>query len=161
MIAGLLALITAAMFTAIALYISIAEQPARMKLVPPSALMHWKPSYGRGFFVQGGLAAVSGLLGIVAFFYGWYISWLYGAFFMLLNWPYTWYLMMPLNKELDLVEPAAATDETRAKIGRWGWMHFLRGLLGAAAVFFYFLAATDMLQRIPAAPAAVTAAPPT
>jgi Domain of unknown function (DUF1772) len=147
---GLLALVTAAMFAGIALYISIAEQPARMRLVPASALTHWKPSYGNGLIVQGALSAISGLLGLITFlFYGWYLSWLYGAIFMLINWPYTWYLIMPLNRELKAMEPAGANDETMAKLSRWGWLHLVRGLLGAAGVLFYVLAATDMLQRVP------------
>lgn len=147
---GLLALISAAMFAGIALYISIAEQPARMKLVPASALTHWKPSYGAGLIVQGALSALAGLLGLITFlFYGFYMSWIYGAIFLLANWPYTWYLIMPLNRELKAIEPAAANEETMAKLSRWAWMHLLRGLLGAAGLLFYFLAATDMLQVVP------------
>jgi hypothetical protein len=150
MTVGLLALISAAMFAGIALYISIAEQPARMKLVPASALTQWKPSYGAGFVIQGALSAIAGLLGLVTFlFYGFYISWLYGAIFLLVNWPYTWYLIMPLNRELKAIEPAAANEDTMAKLSRWGWMHLLRGVLGAAGLLFYFLAATDMLQSVP------------
>jgi drug/metabolite transporter (DMT)-like permease len=96
------------------------------------------------------LSAIAGLLGLVTFlFYGFYISWLYGAIFMLINWPYTWYLIMPLNRELKAIDPSMASDEAMAKLSRWGWMHLLRGLLGAAGVLFYFLAATDMLQRVP------------
>jgi hypothetical protein len=147
---GLLALVAAAMFAGIALYISVAEQPARMRLAPAAALAHWKPSYGTGFFVQGGLSALAGVLGLLTFvIYGWYLSWLYGAIFMLINWPYTWYLIMPLNRELNAIEPAMATPDTSAMLGRWGWLHLVRGLLGAAGVLFYFLAATDMLQRVP------------
>jgi hypothetical protein len=147
---GLLALICAAMFAGIALYISIAEHPARLHLVPASALTHWKPSYGAGLIMQGALSAVAGLLGLATFLiYGFYISWLYGAIFMLINWPYTWYLIMPLNRELKAIEPAAANDETMAMLAQWGWMHLVRGLLGAAGLLFYFLAAMDMLQRVP------------
>jgi hypothetical protein len=150
MIVGLLALIFAAMFAGIALYISIAEHPARMKLDPGPALAQWKPSYDAGFIVQAGLSASAGLLGLIAFlFYGFYVSWLYGAIFMLINWPYTWYLIMPLNRELKAIDPTNATRDAASKLGRWGWMHLLRGLLGAAGTLFYFLAATDMLQRIP------------
>lgn len=152
MTVGLLALISAAMFAGIALYISIAEQPARMKLGATAALTHWKPSYGAGFIVQGALSAIAGLLGLVTFlFYGFYVSWLYGAIFMLGNWPYTWYLIMPLNRELKAIDPATATDDTMAKLSQWGWMHLLRGLLGAAGLLFYFLAAGDMLQQVPGA----------
>jgi hypothetical protein len=147
MFVGLLALTAAAMFTGAALYISFAEQPARMKLVPPSALMQWKPAYFRGLIMQGGLSAIAGLLGLFTFVaYGWFVNWLYGAIFLLANWPYTYYLLMPLNRQLQAIEPAAATDDTRGKIGRWGWLHFVRGLLGLAGVVFYFWAATDMMR---------------
>jgi hypothetical protein len=142
---GLLALITSALFTGAALYISFAEQPARMKLVPPSALMHWKPSYARGLIMQAALVAIAGLLGIIAFFYGWYWKWLLGAFFLLLNIPYTMYIIMPLNHELKAIEPASAPDETRAMIGRWGWLHFLRGILGLLGTLVYLWAAMGML----------------
>ena len=43
MISGQLALITAALFTGAAIYVSAVEHPARMTLEPGAMLAEWKP----------------------------------------------------------------------------------------------------------------------
>ena len=58
MLPGQIALTIAALFTGAALYINIAEQPARLQLDDRNALIHWKPAYKRGFALQAPLALV-------------------------------------------------------------------------------------------------------
>ena len=139
MFAGQLALAIAAVFTGAAIYINIAEQPARLQLDDSSLLVAWKLAYQRGYMMQAGLVISGGFCGVVAFFSTFEWRWLLGAVVLLVNWPYTIFVIMPTNHRLMNTPPGAATAETRGMIGRWGLLHAGRSALGliATAIFLW------------------------
>jgi hypothetical protein len=119
MLAGELALTIAAVFTGAAIYINIAEQPARLQLDNRSLLAEWKLAYRRGYIMQASLAVVGGLFGLVAFLSTLDLRWLLGAVVLLANWPYTIFMMMPINRRLMDTSPETTTAETRRMLERW------------------------------------------
>lgn len=120
LLAGQLALTIAAVFTGAAIYINIAEQPARLQLDDRSLVAEWKPAYKRGYMMQASLVIVGGVLGLVAYFSSLDWRWLIGAVVLLANWPDTIFVIMPTNRHLTNTPAEAATVETRRMLERWG-----------------------------------------
>ena len=67
MLMGALALVTAALSMGAAVYLNVAEQPARLRLEPGPLLAQWKPSYQRGLVMQATLAVVAAVLGLLTY----------------------------------------------------------------------------------------------
>ena len=140
---GLLALIASAIFCGAALYVNVAEQPARLSLDDRALLAEWKPSYKRGATMQAPLALVGFLLGILAWWQTAHPGFLIGAIAMIAPWPWTLIGIKPTNDALLATDPDKAGPQTRALIVRWGAIHGVRTALGALATVAFLWACTQ------------------
>jgi hypothetical protein len=135
---GLLALIAAAFFAGVALYVNFAEQPARLLLDDRALLTEWKLSYKRGAAMQAPLALAGCLLGLIAWWQTSHPGFLVGAVAMIAPWPWTLIGIKPTNDALLATEPDGAGPQTRALVVKWGALHAVRTAFGAlATVAFY------------------------
>jgi hypothetical protein len=131
----ILATLAAALFAGAALYINIAEHPARMALDTRSAAMQWAPSYRRATWMQAPLAVVSFLAGVGAWLLGGGVLWLIAALFIGAVVPITFVVILPTNNRLLAVERDLGSDDTRRLLERWAKLHGVRSFLsGLAAV---------------------------
>lgn len=131
---GLVALILATLFAGAAIYILVAEQPARLVLEDRSLLLQWQQSYPRAARMQAGLAVLASLAGGLAFWRSRDLFWLAGAALMLANLPFTLIVIAPINNELLALSAEQAGAAGRALIERWGWLHAIRAGLSLAAM---------------------------
>ena len=137
---GLMALTVAAVFTGAALYVNVAEQPARLLLDDRALLSEWKPAYRRGFAMQAPLALIGSLLGLVAWWQAPHAGFLIGAVAMIAPWPWTLLVIKPVNDQLLATAPEQAGAASRALIVKWGGLHAVRTALGAIATLAFLWA---------------------
>jgi Domain of unknown function (DUF1772) len=137
---GLLALTVAAIFTGAAVYVNVAEQPARLALDDRALLTQWKPSYRRGAAMQASLALVGFALGMTAWWREAHPGLLIGALAMIAPWPWTLLVIKPVNDALLATAPEQAGPASRALIMRWGALHAVRTALGALGCFAFLWA---------------------
>jgi hypothetical protein len=133
MLAAYLAMIVVALFAGAAIYVNIAEQPARLALPDGPMLAQWQTSYPRAASMQASLAIIGGVLAIIAYVMLSDWRWLLAAICILANWPYTLVCIKPTNDALKSMQAATAGAEARRLVERWGTLHAGRSALGAAA----------------------------
>jgi hypothetical protein len=137
---GLLALIAAAVFSGAALYVNVAEQPARLLLDDRALLTEWKPSYKRGAAMQAPTVLVAFLLGMAAWWQTSQVGFLIGAVAIIAAWPWTLIGIKPTNDALLATEPDNAGPRVRALVVRWGALHAVRTVLGVLATLAFLWA---------------------
>jgi hypothetical protein len=132
-----IAAVGAALFAGAALYINVAEHPARMRLETRIAALQWAPSYKRATWMQAPLAVLSCASGIVAWLMGAGTAWLVAAVLIGLVVPFTFAGIMPTNEKL--LEPGRdlSSAETRRLLERWGNLHAVRTMLSILATMLY------------------------
>jgi len=132
-----IAALCAGLFAGAALYINLAEHPARMTLETRMAALQWAPSYKRATWMQAPLATLSFLSGAVAWSMGAGGGWLVAALLIGMVVPFTLIGIMPTNHKLLAPGRDLASAETRMLLERWGNLHAVRTTLSVLATVLY------------------------
>ena len=131
------ALVFATLFAGAALYISLVEHPARLGLADGPLLSQWQPSYNRALPIQSGLAIAGGAVGLITGYLSGDWGWFAGSILLLANWPFTLFVIMPVNMRLMAMEEREAGPQSRAMLVQWGKLHNVRSALGAATTLLF------------------------
>jgi Domain of unknown function (DUF1772) len=132
-----IAIISAALFAGAALYINVAEHPARMELDARFAAAQWAPSYRRATWMQAPLALLSLVAGLGSWLLGGGFGWAIAALLIGAVVPFTFIGIMPTNRALLAPGRDLAGTETRALLERWAKLHAVRTVLSFVATVLY------------------------
>ena len=139
MLLEVMATLSAGLFAGAAIYIDLAEQPARKRIDTSAALAEWRPSYKRAAVVQPLLAGVGFLSAVAAWLLGGSVWWLVGAVLLVAVIPYTLIVVFPTNNKL--LDPAIDKnpDMARRLLIRWGRLHTVRSIMSVATFLVFML----------------------
>ena len=133
MILELLATVCAGLFAGAALYINLAEHPARMDCGTVLAVRQFAPSYRRAAVMQASLAIVGLVSGVLAWWRGGHVAVLAGGLLLGAIVPYTLIVVKPINKRLLALGMGVDSVEAATLLRRWGRLHAVRTVLGLLA----------------------------
>jgi hypothetical protein len=131
------AIFAAALFAGAALYVNVAEHPARMALDARSAVVQWAPSYRRATWMQAPLAVLSFMAGLGSWLLGGGLGWSIAALLIGAVVPFTLIGIMPTNRALLSPGRDLGAAETRTLLEHWAKLHAVRTALSIAATILY------------------------
>ena len=132
--AEFLAIFATALFAGAALYVNLAEHPARMSRDTRLALEVWAPSYRRATRMQAPLAVVGLLCGCGVWLLGGGTAWLVAGLLIGSVVPFTLLVILPTNNALLAPGREAGSAETRRLLTHWGHQHAVRTVLSLLAL---------------------------
>jgi hypothetical protein len=132
-----IATLSAALFAGAALYINVAEHPARMSLQTQMAALQWAPSYQRATWLQAPLALASLVCGVSVWLLGGSPYWAMAAALVGAVVPVTFLVIMPTNHRLMTPGRDLTSPETRELLLRWGHLHAMSTILSVAGLVMY------------------------
>jgi uncharacterized membrane protein len=134
----LVATVAAGLFAGAAVYVTVAEHPARLECGQAVAIKEFGPSYRRAAVMQGGLAVVGLLASVGAWYQRGDVGWLVWGLLLGALVPFTLVVIMPTNRRL--LDPGldSGSAEARELLSRWGRLHTVRTVVGIV-VFVAFV----------------------
>src|SRR5215467_3765445 len=131
------AILSCSLFAGAALYINVAEHPARMQCGTELAATVFGPSYHRAAAMQVPLALAATVSALASWWFDGSILWIAGAVLIFAVVPYTLTVILPTNKRLLTAGIDRTARDTHLLLVRWGRLHAVRTIasLGASVIF--------------------------
>jgi hypothetical protein len=111
-----------------------------MALDARSAVLQWAPSYRRATWLQAPLALVSLLAGTAVWLVSADTAWLWAALVIGAVVPFTFFVVMPTNRQLLEANRNSVSAEARGLLQRWNTLHAGRTALSITASVVYLWA---------------------
>lgn len=138
----IVAILTCTAFAGAAIYINVAEHPARLECGTELAATVFGPSYHRAAAMQASLALIASVCGVAIAINGGADLWYTGALLIFSVVPFTFIVIMPTNKKLLDPGRDITSQETAELLRKWGYLHGVRSALSTVAAVIYSYAAT-------------------
>jgi hypothetical protein len=138
-VAKFLTTLCCGLFAGAAIYVNVVEHPARMQCGTELAATEFGPSYRRATVMQASLAATGFVCSIAAWLSGGGIWWLIGGILLGSVIPFTFLIIMRVNKQL--LDPTLDKGSAKAQelLSRWGKLHAVRSSLSGIALVIFLL----------------------
>jgi uncharacterized membrane protein len=135
----IMAALSCTLFTGAAIYINVAEHPARMECGTELAATVFGPSYRRAAIMQVFLALVAAATGMILWWIEGNVMWFVGAMMILAVIPFTAIVIMPTNQQL--LDPGLdrSSQTTHRLLQKWGRLHAVRSILSLVASCIFLL----------------------
>lgn len=121
-------------FAGAATYCSLVEHPARLSCGSNLAITQFLPSYRRAAYMQASLASVASISSVIAYLGDNDSKWLVAGILMFSILPYTFAVMMPINKKLLDSKIDRNSKEAKSLLERWGCRHWFRTISSLIAL---------------------------
>ena len=140
-IAEFIAVLSCALFTGAAIYITFVEHPVWMQSGEELAATEFALTYRRATAMQATCAAVGLLSSLAAWLAGATFWWLIAGVLLGLVILFTLIVLLPTNKRLLSRALDRGSAEAERLLARWGRLHAVRSVLsGLALLLFLYLA---------------------
>jgi hypothetical protein len=132
-----IATLAAGLFAGAAIYITVAEHPARMECGVSLDASVFGPSYRRAAAMQASLALIGTFAGVLAWQLGGGIEWLAGSALLFFVMPFTLVAIMRTNKRLLDLALDRNSREAHDLLLEWGRLHAVRSVVGGASFLIF------------------------
>lgn len=138
-IAKLYSIFTCAIFAGSAIYINLAEHPARMECGTRAATTQFINCYRKSALVQSALVFLCPMFSFMAWLGGASRWWLFAGLMIGAIVPFTFIFISPINRQL--LNPELDKDSAQAKslLIQWGKLHSVRSALSLVAFIIFLL----------------------